>query len=73
LNFDEEFDAEVAVCYAWDNDIRLFGLKIVKDVVRTFLKEAASTVLPPDLLYSDGNHVDGIFHRFHVFRLQQLF
>jgi hypothetical protein len=58
----------------WDNDIGLFGFKIVKDVVRTFLKEAASTVLPPDLLYSDGNHnVNSIFHRFHVFHLQQLF
>jgi hypothetical protein len=53
----------------WDNDIGLFGLKIVKDVVRAFLKEAALTVLPADLLYSSGNgnhDVGGLFRRFDV-------
>jgi hypothetical protein len=51
-------------------------LKIGWDVVRVFLKEAALTVLPPDLLYSggDGNHdVGGLFRRFVVFCLSQLF
>jgi hypothetical protein len=45
-------------------------LEIVEDVVRTFLKEAASTVLLPDLLYSggDSNHdISSLFHHFHVF------
>jgi hypothetical protein len=56
--------------WPWDDDIGLFGLKIGWDVVRAFLKEAALTVLPPDLLYSgrNGNHdVGGLFHHFEVF------
>ncbi len=55
---------------SWDDDIGLFGLKISWDVARAFLKEAALTVSPPDLLYSgdDGNHdVGGLFRRFVVF------
>ncbi len=55
---------------SWDDDIGLFGLKISWDVARAFLKEAALTVLPPDLLYSggDGNHkIGGLFRRFVVF------
>jgi hypothetical protein len=53
----------------WDNDIGLFGLKIGWDIVRAFLKEAASTVLLPDLLDSSGksNHnVGGHLRRFVV-------
>ncbi len=54
----------------WDGDIGHFGLKIGWDVVKTFLKEAALKVLPPDLLHSggDGNcEVGGLFRRFDVF------
>jgi hypothetical protein len=50
----------------------LFGLKIGWDVARAFLKEAALTVLPLDLLYSggDGNHdVCSLFCHFDVFLL----
>jgi hypothetical protein len=53
----------------WDDDIGLFGLKIGWDVVRGFLKEAASTALQLDLLYSgsNGNHDGGsLFRRFDV-------
>jgi hypothetical protein len=45
-------------------------LKISWDVVKAFLKEAALTVSPPDLLYSggDGNReVGGLFRHFDVF------
>jgi hypothetical protein len=51
-------------------------LKIGWDVVKAFLKEAALTVLPPDLLYSsgDGNgEVGGLFCRFDVFSSLKLF
>jgi hypothetical protein len=34
----------------WDGDIGLFGVKIGWDVVKAFLKEAALTVSPPDLV-----------------------
>jgi hypothetical protein len=36
--------------WPWDGDIGLFGVKIGWDVVKAFLKEAVSTVLPPDLV-----------------------
>jgi hypothetical protein len=45
-------------------------LKIGWDVARTFLKEATSTVSPPDLLYSggDGNHnIGDLFRHFGIF------
>jgi hypothetical protein len=54
----------------WDDDMRLFSLKIVWDEARAFLTEAVSTVLPPDLVYSssDGNlNVSGPFRHCGIF------
>jgi hypothetical protein len=54
----------------WDDDMRLFSLKIVWDEARAFLTEAVSTVLPPDLVYSssNGNHdVGGPFCHCGIF------
>jgi hypothetical protein len=53
----------------WDSDIGLFGVKIGWDVVKAFLKEAALTVLPPDLVYSGGDSNGDVGGRFRHFGL----
>ncbi len=51
----ESFSSPLHKNRSWDDDIGLFGLKIDWNIVRAFLKEAASTDSRQDLLYSGGN------------------